>query len=146
MSKKRRSHNWRGFTQAAPPRFIITDSHTNLRVQIDNPLRFTQLIRRGIAERLSQTDARLRKSFKLASSDLAENGELKLLALVAADGPSIASNWVSVERAWMYQTDYSPHFEDRQYFTEERQREIEMEALLWGLPESEPLVLSRQME
>jgi hypothetical protein len=145
VSKKRGSHRWRGPTNKSPLQFVITDQHTRYRVALRNPQRFEQLIARGIAERLTQTTARLRSFFALTSSELANNGELLLRSLLSVDGPTLRISWDAVERAWLYQTDYSPHFEDRQFFIEERQREIEMEALLWGLPESGPRVISRGM-
>ncbi len=126
--------------------FTITDQHTKHRVVLRNPQRFIQLVRRGVAEQIGQTTARLREWFKLASEDLAENGEIKLLSRLITAGASIPSSWVAVERAWLYQTDHSPHWEDRLYYLQERNEAIYQETLLWGLPDSPPFVLSRQME
>ena len=139
MSKKSRSRSDRRAKYAPQcQEFRITDAYTRYHVTLRSPIRFAQLIARGWVEQVNLTTGRLIGSLKLASSELAPNGEPMLRALpgetIWPQNSGCMTNTIC-ETAWRLAGNASFTFEDVEAALAARQKEIEDETLVWGLPE-----------
>ncbi len=149
MSKKSRSRPGRFAKYARPTEYFLHDQHTGFRVRLLNPLRFEQIVARGLAVQVSLTVARLRPFLALVSADLAENGEPRLRAI---DGEAIwprntgCPTGAICETLWRLSGRASYTLAEVEAAIAARQEEIAKETLLWGLPAARARVVSRQME
>jgi hypothetical protein len=134
-NKRRQRARLRVFTTQE---FRITDHHGKLSVMLRSPLRFAQLVRRGWVEQVSPTAGKLLRCFELISAELAPNGEPRLRALrdeiVWPVNHGCPTGRIC-EAIWLLSGNASFTLEDADAAVEKRQREIESETLLWGLPE-----------
>ncbi len=145
----KKSRPRRGPYSARPTEYHLTDEHSRLRIRLLNPLRFQQLIARGLAVQVSLTVARLRPFLALVSADLAENGEPRLRAI---DGEAIwprntgCPTGAICETLWRLSGRASYTLAEVEAAIAARDEAIQRETLLWGLPAQRARVVSRQME
>lgn len=148
MAKKSRPRR-NGALQYAQSEFALIDCHTSRRVRLLNPMRFFQLVGRGVADQVAPTVARLKVWLSLASDALAENGEPRLRA---ANGEATWPHDTGCptgkicDMLWQLNGKMSFTLAEVEQAIAARQSAIFDETLLWGLPEMSPLVLTRQFE